>query len=46
VLLPHIGSASVRTRAAMAQLVVDNLVSWFETGAPLTPIPESRPFLA
>jgi lactate dehydrogenase-like 2-hydroxyacid dehydrogenase len=45
VLLPHIGSASVVTRAAMSALVVDNLVSWFETGKPLTPIAESRPFL-
>lgn len=45
VLLPHIGSASVVTRAAMSKLVVDNLVSWFETGTALTPIGESRPFL-
>ena len=41
VLLPHVGSASVHTRAAMAQLVVDNLVAWFETGKPLTPVPET-----
>ena len=41
VLLPHVGSASVHTRAAMAQLVVDNLVAWFETGNPLTPVPET-----
>lgn len=46
VLLPHIGSASVVTRAAMGQLVVDNLVSWFDTGKPLTPIAETRGFLA
>lgn len=45
VLLPHIGSASVVTRAAMSQLVADNLFSWFDTGAPLTPIAETRPFL-
>ena len=29
VLLPHIGSASVVTRNAMDQLVVDNLKTWF-----------------
>ena len=29
VLLPHIGSASVVTRNAMDQLVVDNLKNWF-----------------
>ena len=38
VLLPHIGSASVETRAAMGKLVVDNLVAWFETGRPITPV--------
>ncbi len=41
VLLPHVGSASVHTRDAMGQLVVDNLSSWFETGKPLTPVPET-----
>lgn len=40
-LLPHVGSASVQTRQAMADLVVDNLVSWFSTGRPLTPVPET-----
>lgn len=40
-LLPHIGSASVATRNMMADLVVDNLISWFETGKALTPVPES-----
>jgi lactate dehydrogenase-like 2-hydroxyacid dehydrogenase len=42
VLLPHVGSASVHTRRAMGQLVVDNLRSWFETGKPLTPVAETR----
>lgn len=43
-LLPHVASASVATRRAMADLVADNLVSWFETGNALTPVPEtSRP---
>lgn len=41
VLLPHVGSASVHTRDAMGQLVVDNLKNWFEKGAPLTPVPET-----
>ena len=39
VLLPHVGSASVPTRRAMGQLVVDNLEAWFETGRALTPVP-------
>ncbi len=41
VLLPHVGSASVHTRNAMGQLVVDNLTSWFETGRALTPVAET-----
>jgi lactate dehydrogenase-like 2-hydroxyacid dehydrogenase len=41
VLLPHIGSASVVTRNAMDQLVVDNLKTWFSGKAPLTPIAET-----
>jgi len=41
VLLPHVGSASEHTRAAMAQLVVDNVVSWFEGRGPLTPVAET-----
>jgi lactate dehydrogenase-like 2-hydroxyacid dehydrogenase len=41
VLLPHVASASLHTREAMGRLVVDNLTSWFETGAPLTPVPET-----
>jgi lactate dehydrogenase-like 2-hydroxyacid dehydrogenase len=41
VLLPHVGSASVHTRNAMGQLVVDNLKSWFHEGKPLTPVPET-----
>lgn len=40
-LLPHVGSASIATRDAMADLVVDNLISWFEHGKPLTPVPET-----
>jgi lactate dehydrogenase-like 2-hydroxyacid dehydrogenase len=41
VLLPHIGSASVHTRNAMGQLVVDNITSWFDHGRPLTPVAET-----
>jgi lactate dehydrogenase-like 2-hydroxyacid dehydrogenase len=41
VLLPHIGSASVETRRAMGQLVVDNLTSWFSGKGPLTPVAET-----
>ena len=41
VLLPHIGSASVVTRNAMDQLVVDNLKAWFAGKAPLTPVVET-----
>jgi lactate dehydrogenase-like 2-hydroxyacid dehydrogenase len=42
VLLPHVGSASVYTRDAMGQLVVDNLLSWAAGKGPLTPVPESQ----
>lgn len=41
VLLPHIGSASITTRNAMDQLVVDNLKEWFAGKPPITPIPET-----
>ena len=44
-LLPHVGSASVHTREAMADLTVDNLVSWFEGKGPLTPVAETRHLL-
>jgi lactate dehydrogenase-like 2-hydroxyacid dehydrogenase len=41
VLLPHIGSASVVTRNAMDQLVVDNIKAWFAGKPPLTPVAET-----
>ena len=41
VLFPHVGSASVYTRNAMGQLVVDNLVQWFEGKGPKTPVTET-----
>lgn len=42
VLLPHVGSASMPTRRAMWDLVVQNLTDWFRTGKPTTPVPECR----
>ena len=41
VLLPHVGSASHYTRAAMGQLVVDNILSWASGRGPLTPVAET-----
>jgi len=41
VLFPHLGSASVHTRRAMDQLVVDNLIAWGAGNPPLTPVPET-----
>src|SRR5262245_13673169 len=41
VLFPHLGSASVATRANMDRLVVDNLVAWDAGKPPLTPVPET-----
>jgi len=41
VLFPHLGSATVYTRAAMDQLVVDNIMAWAAGKRPLTPVPET-----
>jgi lactate dehydrogenase-like 2-hydroxyacid dehydrogenase len=41
VLLPHIGTATHHTRGLMAQLVIDNVISWFEGKGPLTPVVET-----
>jgi lactate dehydrogenase-like 2-hydroxyacid dehydrogenase len=41
VLLPHLGSASEHTRKAMADLCVDNLVSWFSGNGAMTPVSET-----
>ncbi|MEL6450361.1 MAG: 2-hydroxyacid dehydrogenase [Pseudomonadota bacterium] len=41
VLLPHVGSATVETRAAMGALVVDNVLSHLDTGKVLTSVPET-----
>ena len=43
VLLAHVGSATQPTRDAMAQLVVDNLLSWLDNRTVLTPVPEASP---
>ena len=43
-LLPHVASASVSTRNAMADLVVDNLVQWFADRPALTAVPECAGF--
>jgi lactate dehydrogenase-like 2-hydroxyacid dehydrogenase len=43
VLFPHLGSASIYTRAAMDQLVVDNLISWAAGKGPVSPVPETAP---
>jgi lactate dehydrogenase-like 2-hydroxyacid dehydrogenase len=41
VLFPHVGSGSVFTRRAMAQLVIDNLTSFAAGKGPLTPVDET-----
>ena len=38
VLTPHIASATTDTRAAMGQLVLDNLASFFTSGRAITPV--------
>ncbi|MEM9584964.1 MAG: 2-hydroxyacid dehydrogenase [Pseudomonadota bacterium] len=40
VLLPHVGSATHETRAAMGKLTVDNLIQWKQDGTVITPVPE------
>ena len=40
VLLPHVGSATHETRAAMGALTVDNLLQHFEQGTVISPVPE------
>jgi len=37
-LTPHVGSATIETRAAMARLMLDNLRAYFGTGKALTPV--------
>jgi lactate dehydrogenase-like 2-hydroxyacid dehydrogenase len=40
-LLPHVGSASVHTRDAMGQLVVNNLIAWLDNKRLISPVPET-----
>ncbi|WP_171128581.1 MULTISPECIES: 2-hydroxyacid dehydrogenase [unclassified Ruegeria] len=42
VLLPHAGSATVETRAAMGDLTVDNLLQHLKDGSVLTAVPECQ----
>jgi lactate dehydrogenase-like 2-hydroxyacid dehydrogenase len=41
VLFPHLGSSTEVTRAAMDQLVVDNILAWASGKPPLTPVAET-----
>ncbi|HEX3859355.1 MAG TPA: 2-hydroxyacid dehydrogenase [Pseudolabrys sp.] len=41
VMFPHLGSSSEVTRAAMDQLVVDNILAWASGKPPLTPVAET-----
>jgi len=43
VLTPHIASATVPTRRAMADLAADNLIAWFSGKGPLTPVTPVQP---
>jgi lactate dehydrogenase-like 2-hydroxyacid dehydrogenase len=40
VLLPHVGSATIETRAAMGALTVDNLVQHLKDGTVISAVPE------
>ncbi len=40
VLLPHVASATWETRQAMADLMVENLITYFSKNTTITPIPE------
>jgi len=42
VLLPHVGSATHETRAAMGKLAVDNLLQHLSDGTVKTPVPECQ----
>ena len=42
VLLPHVGSATVETRAAMGALTVDNLLQHLSDGTVISPVPECQ----
>ncbi len=40
VVLPHLGSGTTHSRAAMARLAIDNIVEFFLNGRLLNPVPE------
>ena len=40
VLLPHVGSATKETRAAMGNLTVDNILQHLKDGTVISPVPE------
>lgn len=40
ILLPHVGSATLETRAAMGGLTVDNLLKFLDDGTVITSVPE------
>jgi lactate dehydrogenase-like 2-hydroxyacid dehydrogenase len=40
-LLPHVGAASAFTRTAVANLLAENLISWFTRDLALTSVPET-----
>jgi lactate dehydrogenase-like 2-hydroxyacid dehydrogenase len=42
VLLPHIAAATHHTRGLVGDLVINNIISWFEGNGALTPVPETR----
>ena len=44
VLLPHVGSATEETRAAMGNLTVDNLLQHLKDGTVISPVPECAHF--
>ena len=41
VLVPHIGTATHHTRGLMANLVIDNVISWFDGKGAVTPVAET-----
>lgn len=42
VLLPHVGTATHHTRGLMADLLIRNVMSWFDGNGPVTPVAETR----
>ncbi|MDD2860705.1 MAG: 2-hydroxyacid dehydrogenase [Acidiphilium sp.] len=41
VLVPHIGTATHHTRGLMADLLIRNVMSWFDGAGPVTPVSET-----